>query len=195
MYITNMGTVAKTRAKGSRLDAAARSLLGCFRALVRRFSISERADVACCGVTVAQAATLEALGREGALRLGDLGRRLGIAPSTLTRNLARLEETGLVARTEDPGDARSARVALTASGSRAAERLERQQEAFARAVLERLPAGKREAVVECLVQLMVAVREATEGCCPGAFDHLMTDFPRAGARGGRCDCGDQACDA
>ena len=30
--------------------------------LVRRFSLSERADVSCCGVTVAQAATLEALG-------------------------------------------------------------------------------------------------------------------------------------
>ena len=185
------------RGKGARLDRAAQDLLGCFRALVRRFSISERADVACCGVTVAQAATLEALGHEGTLRLGDLGRRLGIAPSTLTRNLARLEETGLVARSADPEDARSARVALTGAGTRAADRLERQQQAFARAVLERLPAEKREAVVENLVELLVAVREATEECCPGAFDHLMADFPRAGheSRAVGCDCGDdKACD-
>ena len=37
-------------------------LRAAIRALVRRFGVSERADVACCGVTVAQAAALEALG-------------------------------------------------------------------------------------------------------------------------------------
>src|SRR5262245_35776693 len=86
----------------------ARRLAGSIRALVRRFSISERSDVACCGMTVAQAATLETLLREGPLRRGDLGRRLGIAPSTLTRNLVRLEKRGLVARTEDSEDGRAA---------------------------------------------------------------------------------------
>ena len=69
---------------------AARLLAG-IRALVRRFSLSERADVECCGMTVAQAATLETLA-DGPMRLGDLGRRLGIQPSTLTRNLSRLED-------------------------------------------------------------------------------------------------------
>jgi len=81
-------------------------LRAAIRALVRRFAVSERADVACCGVTVAQAAALEALGAEGPTRLRDLGRRLGIAPSTLTRNLARLEASGLVERAADPEDAR-----------------------------------------------------------------------------------------
>ena len=78
---------------------AGRRLLRSVRALVRRFAVSERADVACCGMTVAQAATLETLLAEPRLRLGDLGRRLGISASTLSRNLARLEETGLVAAT------------------------------------------------------------------------------------------------
>ena len=40
-------------------------LRSAIRALVRRFGVAERADVACCGVTVAQAAALEALGAEG----------------------------------------------------------------------------------------------------------------------------------
>ena len=61
---------------------------------MRRFAVSERADVFCCGMTIAQAATLETLRLEGALRMGDLGRRLGIAPSTLTRNLQRLLDMG-----------------------------------------------------------------------------------------------------
>jgi DNA-binding MarR family transcriptional regulator len=148
-------------------------LLAAIRALVRRFAVSERADVACCGVTVAQAAALEALGAEGPMRLGDLGRSLGITPSTLSRNLARLEASGLVAREADPGDARSARVGLSTRGRRAARAVAAQEEAFARQVLERIPASRRAVIVESLGDLLAAVRAATEECCPGAFDHLM----------------------
>src|SRR4249920_2859468 len=85
-----------------------------FRVPVRRFGVSERADVSCCGVTVAQAAALEALSGHGPMRLKELGQRLGIAPSTLTRNLERLIEGGFVARQSDSRDARAARVRLTA---------------------------------------------------------------------------------
>jgi DNA-binding MarR family transcriptional regulator len=156
-------------------------------ALVRRFGVAERADVACCGVTVAQAAALEALGAEGPMRLGDLGRRLGIAASTLTRNLARLEASGLVVREADPGDARSARVGLSAPGRRAARTVVAQEEEFARQVLERIPAARRAVVVESLGELLAAVRAATEDCCPGAFDHLMPGLEEP-----VCGCGPSA---
>lgn len=159
-----------------------RRLLAAIRALVRRFSVSERADVSCCGMTVAQAATLEALRAAGPLRMGALSRRLGITPSTLTRNLGRLEEEDLVSRLPDAEDARSFRVALTAEGRRAAARLERLETAFARAILDLVPAGRRSGLLEGLTALLDAVREATESCCPGAFDHLMDDArgrPRA----------------
>src|SRR3990170_6930810 len=87
-----------------------------FTALLRRFSISERADVQCCGMTVAQAATLEALGREAPLRLGRLGTLLGIAPSTLTRNLTRLEEAGFVRRASDDARGPAAPAEAEATG-------------------------------------------------------------------------------
>jgi DNA-binding MarR family transcriptional regulator len=177
-------------------DPAARRLLDGIQHLVRRFAISERADVNCCGLTVAQAATLDALRAEGPLGLSALGRRLGITPSTLTRNLDRLEESGLVKRETDRRDARAARVRFTPAGREAAAQVERREEAFARSILERVPAERREAALKGLSDLLVAVREATESCCPGAFDHLMTDFPASGcgaetAQGGRNDC---ACD-
>jgi DNA-binding MarR family transcriptional regulator len=164
-------------------------LRAAIRALVRRFGVSERADVSCCGVTVAQAAALEALGAEGPVRLGDLGRRLGIAPSTLTRNLVRLEASGLVGREADPEDGRSSRVILTGPGRAAARAVARREEAFARQVLERIPAERRAVVVESLGELLAAVRAATEECCPGAFDHLMTEFGaggKTGAKGAGC---------
>ena len=167
-------------------------LRAAIRALVRRFAVSERADIACCGVTVAQAAALEALGTEGPMRLGDLGRRLGIAPSTLTRNLDRLEASGLVAREADPADARSARVTLTVEGRRASRAVAAQEEGFARQVLERIPAARRTRVVESLGDLLAAVRAATEECCPGAFDHLMPGLEGAEANGA-AGAGDGAC--
>ena len=155
--------------------------------LVRRFGISERADVSCCGVTVAQAAALEALSGHGPMRLKELGQRLGIAPSTLTRNLERLIESGLVVRQSDARDARAARVRLSAAGRRAASGVAEREHDFARQVLDRIPAERRDAVLESLTELLGAVRSATEACCPGAFDHLMEGFgPACGP--GECDC-------
>lgn len=164
----------------------AQRMMESVRALVRRFALSERADVACCGITVSQAATLEALSVSGALRQGELGRRLGITPSTLTRNLTRLVDAGLVERLADPEDARAARVRLRPAGVQAAEEVRRQEHAFAEAVLERLTADRREVIVDGLHELLVAVRAETETCCPGAFDHLMTDFPKENNDGTGC---------
>lgn len=163
------------------LRADAGELRAVVAALVRRFSLSERADVSCCGLTVAQAATLEAL-REGAVRLGPLARRLGITPSTLTRNLARLESEGLVSRDADPEDARAARVQLTLPGERAAARVEQQELAFAEGILARLGPARRSEVMQALGELLGAVRDATEECCPGAFDHLMEGAAWKGGR-------------
>jgi DNA-binding MarR family transcriptional regulator len=176
----------------------ARRLLRHIRALVRRFAVSERADVLCCGMTVAQAATLETLRLQGPLRMGELGRRLGVTPSTLTRNLRRLLDAGYVRREADHGDGRAAVVALTAAGRRKADRLERQEEWFAGEILGRIAPPQRAAVVARLADLLTAVRAATRSCCPaGAFDHLMAGFPpeagreAASARNGghdECQC-------
>jgi DNA-binding MarR family transcriptional regulator len=164
-------------------------LRAAIRGLVRRFGVSERADVSCCGVTVAQAAALEALSGHGPMRLSDLGKRLGIAPSTLTRNLERLIDGGLVARMADARDARATRVRLTLAGRKAATGVAGREEDFARQVLERIPESRRPAVVGALGELLSAVRDATQACCPGAFDHLMEGF----AAGGACGPGDCCC--
>ena len=153
-------------------DTQARRLQEAIRALVRRFSVAERADMSCCGMTVAQAATLQAL-IDGDLRLSDLGKRLGIAPSTLTRNLARLEERGLIRKEPDPIDGRAQLVALTDAGRNVAGNVGRQEELFARSVLDRLPPGSESDALRTLENLMTAVRSASEACCPGAYDHLF----------------------
>ena len=161
-------------------DPQARRLREIIRAIVRRFSLAERADMSCCGMTVAQAATLDAL-TEGGMRLSDLGRRLGVAPSTLTRNLSRLEDRGLIRKVPDPSDGRAQRVVLTGAGIGAAHEVMRQEEAFARSVLDRFPQGSATDAMATLENLLNAVRSATEVCCPGAYDHL---FSQTGKRRG-----------
>lgn len=165
-------------------DARARQLQRGIRALVRRFSLAERSDMSCCGMTVAQAATLTALA-DGALRLGELSKRLGIAASTLTRNITRLEDRGFLSRVEDPDDNRAQRVALTKAGRRAAAEVGHQEIEFARSVLECLPSGSVTSTLESFNQLLAAVRRATEHCCPGAYDHLMSEMPAC--TNGGCD--------
>jgi DNA-binding MarR family transcriptional regulator len=159
--------IAMTTSDGTRLMAT-------IQALVRRFSLVERADIACCGMTVAQAATLAALAGGDGIRLGVLRRRLGITPSTLTRNLQRLRARGLVSVAADAGDRRASVVALTELGRRAAADLARQEEGFAALVAAALgPSGAGE-VLAALERLLAAIRTASQGCCPGAFDHLMS---------------------
>lgn len=173
----------------------ARQLLHHIRALVRRFAISERADVFCCGMTIAQAATLETLRLEGPLRMGELGRRLGITPSTLTRNLQRLLDAGYLKREADDDDGRAAVVTLTASGRKQADKLERQEEWFAGEILGHIDAEQRDAVVARLGELLIAVRSATKSCCPeGAFDHLMTGFPAGDSRLAEAGLETRSCD-
>ena len=158
------------------VDPHARRLQEGFRLLVRRFSLAERADMSCCGMTVAQAATLDAL-TGGPIRLSDLGSRLGIAPSTLTRNLARLEERGFVEKRSDPTDRRAQMVELTVAGTAAAAEVKQQEIAFARSVLDLLPPGAEDHTLNALEELLKAVRAATESCCPGAYDHLLNSPP------------------
>ena len=75
------------------------------------------------GLTPTQLAALSTVERQGPLRLGDLAAAEGIAPSTLTRLVAVLEELGYVQRCADPKDARASTLAITELGHDTLERL------------------------------------------------------------------------
>ena len=67
------------------------------------------------GLTPTQLAALATVERSGPMRLGDLAAAEGIAPSTLTRLVTALEESGYVRRHADPSDARASTLVLAAS--------------------------------------------------------------------------------
>ena len=170
-----MGSTPRPRRDDARL------LLDALRALVRSQTISERADSACCGMTLAQAAVIHVLLLEGPMRMGPLGRRLGIAPSTLTRNAEPIERAGLIRRAADPHDGRAQVLCLTAAGERAAREIERNNLRFSRQVLEALPPARRRRAVDGLVDLLGAIDTVAGPCCPDAFLPVR-DFVRATKR-------------
>ena len=75
------------------------------------------------GLTPTQLAALSTVDRAGPLRLGDLAAAEGIAPSTLTRMVAVLEDLGYVRRDADPRDARASTLSVTPKGRDTLERL------------------------------------------------------------------------
>lgn len=62
-------------------------------------------------------AALHMLGHAGELRLSELAEALGLDPSTVSRQVRSLEDSGLVTRREDPEDRRAYHLALSDSGS------------------------------------------------------------------------------
>jgi len=82
------------------------------------------------GLTPTQLAALSTVEQAGPLRLGDLAAAEGIAPSTLTRLVAVLEELGYVRRDADPKDARASKLAITVLGHETLERLRAENSAL-----------------------------------------------------------------
>src|SRR5579859_7236006 len=105
------------------------------------------------GLTPTQLAALATVERSGPIRLGDLAAAEGIAPSTLTRIVAVLEELGYVRRDADPKDARASTLAVTARGHDTLERLREEGTVMLTESLKLLTAAQRAALGAALPAL------------------------------------------
>lgn len=68
--------------------------------------------------------------RHGPLTPSELADREGVRRPTATRAVARLEEDGLITRTQDPEDGRSSILAITAEGRAHLQRLRKRKNAY-----------------------------------------------------------------
>ena len=102
------------------------------------------------GLTPTQLAALATIGKTGPMRLGDLAAAEGIAPSTLTRLVTALEDSGYVQRTADPSDARASTLAITAHGQEALERIRAETTLMLTASLELLTPEQRSTLAAAL---------------------------------------------
>ena len=115
------------------------------------------------GLTPTALAALGSIERHGPLTPSDLAARERVQRPTVTGVLARLEEAGLVTRTPDPADRRSALVALTPAGAELLAEARTRKDAFLAHRLERLDAADRatlERAAELLERLLEEEDEA-----------------------------------
>jgi DNA-binding MarR family transcriptional regulator len=129
-------------------------LAGRLRLAVTRLArlMRQQADTGLSPTVLAALASVEA----GPLTLGELAAREQVAPPTVTKVVAVLEDQGLVTRRVDPADRRVARVEMTAEGRRLLERSRTRKNAWLARRLGALEPAERArlaAAVEALERL------------------------------------------
>jgi DNA-binding MarR family transcriptional regulator len=133
------------------------------------------------GLTPTQLAALATVGHSGPMRLGDLAAAEGIAPSTLTRLVTALEDSGYVRRCADPSDARASTLAITAHGQDALERI-RVESTLALAASMQLLAPAQRAVLADALPVLEQLAEVLGA--PGSGQAGASGSGHAGASGG-----------
>ena len=139
------------------------------------------------GLTPTQLAALATVGHSGPMRLGDLAAAEGIAPSTLTRLVTALEDSGYVRRCADPSDARASTLAITAHGQDALERIRAENTLALAASMQLLAPAQRAALADALPVLeQLAEVLGTPGTAgpPGSGHARASGSGHAGASGG-----------
>jgi DNA-binding MarR family transcriptional regulator len=137
------------------------------REVARLYTRAQRVVADCCGTTSTQCHLLVELGRSGPMPMVELGQRLSLEKSWVSRAVDGLAERGLIRKEPNPEDARSWLVTLTAAGERRLRELNRTLDNHASHLLDRLRPADRAQVEKSLRLLLEALREHTDvvACC------------------------------
>lgn len=131
--------MAEDAADPAELATALRFLIARLARQQRRAAAVEPHDL-----TASRLAALASVARLGPLTLGELAAVEGVQSPTMTRIVTKLEELGLVDRTEDPADRRLTRLAVTPAGAGLLEDVRTRESAFlARRLAEMGPDERR----------------------------------------------------
>jgi DNA-binding MarR family transcriptional regulator len=101
-------------------------------------------------VTASQLSALSVLAKHGELSLGELAAMERIAPPSMTRIAARLEEQGLLERRIDAADRRVARVAISRAGEELLAETRTRRDAFLAARLQDLTTEDRGILIKAI---------------------------------------------
>jgi DNA-binding MarR family transcriptional regulator len=135
------------------------------REVARLYSRAQRLEAACCDTTSTQCHILTELFRTGTIPMNELGSRLQLEKSWISRAVDTLVERELLAKEPNPEDGRSWLVTLTASGKRRAKELNARLNGYAVQLLSRLGAKEQQDVQRALALLLNLLREDPSATC------------------------------
>ena len=154
--------VANNNQMTKKIDAS-RSLL---REVARMYTRAQRVVADCCRTTNTQCLLLTELGRWGSLPLTELGTRVSLEKSWVSRAVESMVERGLVVKKANPEDARSWLVVLTEEGVKTVNQLNTTLDEHAAQLLSSLTPRERAAVENSLLLLMKALgNDTAANCC------------------------------
>ncbi|MGW4692230.1 MarR family winged helix-turn-helix transcriptional regulator [Kitasatospora cineracea] len=136
-------------AAGADTLAGAQQLTDVITRLRRALRSSIRSEFPWEALPMAQVELLQTLAASP-LRVGELAARQRLAPNTVSGLISKLLEAGLVDRQPDPGDRRTARIALTEAGHQQLRDWQSAHERRLATALESLTPTDREAVMGAL---------------------------------------------
>src|SRR5271165_2708651 len=116
----------------------------------------------------AQARLLATIEAHGEARIGDLAAVDHCSQPTMTTQVRRLEDAGLVTRTVDPCDARAVRIRITPEGMRTLNRVRADRAAVIEPQLAKLESADRQTLVDAVAVLRRVLEDAAPAPRPGA---------------------------
>jgi DNA-binding MarR family transcriptional regulator len=137
------------------------------REVARLYTRAQRVVAECCDSTNSQCLILTELARAGPLALSDLGARLRLEKSWVGRAVDGMIASGLLSKQQNPLDARSWIVSLTAAGRARVKQLNRSLDAHAEQLLVSLDASHRVELhrsLSVLADVLRAANEAVKNC-------------------------------
>jgi MarR family transcriptional regulator, 2-MHQ and catechol-resistance regulon repressor len=143
--------------------------------LVRAYQFRDRDRICCHDISVTQCYALEALKRDGPMRLNDLAERLFLDKSTSSRVLGALVRKGYAERPVDLTDGRAISVRITPKGQRLYNRIHGDLVQQQAQMIEDLTPEARRAAIEVISRLARAAESkfgigraaSTESSCCG----------------------------
>ncbi|MBX7431530.1 MarR family transcriptional regulator [Mycobacterium sp. Y57] len=111
-------------------------------------------------IPFAQARLLSTIEDQGEARISDLAALDHCSQPTMTTQVRRLEDAGLVTRTADPGDARAVLIRITPEGVAALRQARADRGAVFDPYLERLTQADRECLADAVEVMRRLLRDA-----------------------------------
>lgn len=147
------------------------------RKVEKELGWSQRSDIQCCGVTMAQCHALLAVGERNEVSIVELAGVLGVDTSNLSRTVDGLVKSGLLDRRLNPQDRRYVSLALTEAGKESFGTIERLSNLYLGRVFEFIPEEKHAQIMESLDLVASALEKCGRkyGCCDDASDEERRD--------------------
>lgn len=110
----------------------------------------------------AQARLLSTIEDQGSARISDLAALDHCSQPTMTTQVRRLEDAGLVSRADDPHDARAVLISITAAGVVALAQVRADRSAAINPFLERLADADRETLTDAIRVMHALLEDARQ---------------------------------